>query len=85
MHEYGIAESILKSTLEKMKEHDLKKVDSIRLRLGRLNMLTQEALQGAFDVVSKGSSLEGARLEVEEIDGSEIAILELAGESEDNS
>jgi hydrogenase nickel incorporation protein HypA/HybF len=85
MHEYGIAESILKGTLKKMEEHGLKKVDSVKLRLGRLNMLTQSALQEAFDIVSKGSTLEGTRLEVEEVDGSEIASLELAGESEDNS
>ena len=85
MHEYGIAESILKATLEKMKEIKIDRIDSIRLRVGKLNMLTPEALQAAFDIVSVKTPLEGVTLDIEETEGSEVAVVELTCESEDNS
>ncbi len=77
MHEFDIARALLRSTLGKMKEHRVERIAAVKLRLGRLNLLTPEMLQSAFDLVSKGTALEGVRLEVEEVEGSEVTVLQL--------
>ncbi len=77
MHEIGIAESILKGVLMRAKEHKIKKISKISLRVGELKMVSNDSLQGAFDLVSQGTIAEGARLEVDFIPGDELSIQEI--------
>ena len=84
MHEYGIVQSVVDSVLKKIEKNninDTEKITSLKLRVGKLNMLGQESLQNAFDIVAKDTMLSGAKLEVEDVDGSEITVVEVFGES----
>lgn len=79
MHELAIAQSILKSLIEKTKDMNLKKVGSIQLRVGRINLIHDEPLQEAFDLVAKDTVFEGTRLDIEEVEGAEITVLSVEG------
>ena len=65
MHEFSLAESIVKETAALAAEHGLTRVASIRLKVGRLRQVVPEAMLTAFKVVSAGTPLEGAALRLE--------------------
>ena len=74
MHEVGIAQEVLDAVFKELKEHDYSKVMQIELSVGEFNMLTQEALQNAFDLVAENTKAKGALLKVNQIPGMEIEI-----------
>ncbi|MGI8699935.1 MAG: hydrogenase maturation nickel metallochaperone HypA [Nocardioidaceae bacterium] len=63
MHELAITQSIVDAVLERTGD---RKVTTVRLRVGRLAGVVPDALRFCFDLVSAGSMLEGAELEIEE-------------------
>jgi hydrogenase nickel incorporation protein HypA/HybF len=65
MHELPVTESILKIVLKHAQANDVRKVRTIRLKVGKLSDLEDEWIQRYFDYLSKGSVAEGARLEIE--------------------
>jgi hydrogenase nickel incorporation protein HypA/HybF len=65
MHELPITESILKIILKHAGTNGVRKVKTIRLKVGRLSDLEDEWIQRYFDYLSKGTVAEGARLEIE--------------------
>ncbi len=67
MHELSIAQSIIDILQDQMKIYRLSKVVSVWLRVGALRSVEVEALSLGFDILTAGSPLEGARLEVEEV------------------
>jgi hydrogenase nickel incorporation protein HypA/HybF len=67
MHELSIVQSIIDTLHEQMKIHKLSRVESVGLRIGTLRRVEIESLSFSFDVLTQGSPLEGARLEVEEV------------------
>lgn len=66
MHELAIAESVVASVLERCAETH---VSVVRLRVGKLAGVVPHALEFCFDLAAAGTSLEGARLEIEELQG----------------
>lgn len=64
MHELALAESLFELIVEKT---ETSKVRRIRVEVGRSLAVVPEALRFCFEVVSKGSPLEEATLEVVEI------------------
>jgi len=83
MHEYGLARSIVKSVLKKLRDTDaahIEKITVLKLQVGKLNNVTPEALEQAVHTVAGNSLLSGVKLEVEETDGSELTVLEVVGE-----
>jgi len=80
MHEYSIAESLLKAMLKKAEEHNLTKVTGAKVKVGILKMVTEDALQGAFDIVAKGTNAEGAKLDIQITPSDELTLLEIEGE-----
>jgi hydrogenase nickel incorporation protein HypA/HybF len=65
MHEFSLAESVVKETAALAAEHGLTRVASVRLKVGRLRQVVPEALATAFKAVAAGTPLEGAALQME--------------------
>ena len=66
MHEMGITRNIVAIVSEHAKAS---KVTRVRLEIGKLSAVMPDALEFCFDVVSKGTVLEGAILEIIELPG----------------
>jgi len=69
MHEMGITRNIVSIVAEQAK---LKKVTRVQLEVGKLSAIMPDALLFCFDVVAKGTVLEGATLEIIEVTGRAI-------------
>jgi hydrogenase nickel incorporation protein HypA/HybF len=65
MHELPVTESILKIVLKHAQASGVRKVRTIRLKVGKISDLEDEWIQRYFDYLSKGTVAEGARLEIE--------------------
>ncbi len=66
MHELALIQSIVTAVEERVQPAH---VDVVRLQLGQLAGVSQEALLFCFDVCTRGTLLEGAVLEIEGIGG----------------
>ena len=66
MHELGITQNIVAIVTEYA--HG-KKVNRVLLEIGKLSAIMPEAVQFCFDVVSQGTVLAGAKLEILETPG----------------
>jgi len=81
MHEYHLAESVLKSILEKTKNMPgIKGITLIRLKIGDLKMVSKETFSETFKQVAKGTLCEGARLDIEEVMGDVLVVKDIEGE-----
>ena len=66
MHELGITRNIVSICGERAAG---RRVSRVQLEIGRLSSVVPEAIRFCFDVVSQGSPVEGARLEIIEVAG----------------
>jgi hydrogenase nickel incorporation protein HypA/HybF len=74
VHELAIVESLLESVSETVRgigdaKAERPRVAAVRLEVGKLSCVAPEALRFCFDVCSRGTLLEGASLEIDEIPG----------------
>jgi hydrogenase nickel incorporation protein HypA/HybF len=84
MHELSIARSVVAIVGEEARG---RRVTRVTLEIGRLSAIMPDAIRFCFDVVAKGSALEGAALDIVEIPGrarcrdcgAEIELLDLTG------
>ena len=67
MHEVGLMESALEIAQEHARRQGATRIHTIALRVGRLSGVEPEAMELAFEVVTAGTSAEGARLVVESV------------------
>ena len=67
MHEVGLMQSTLSLAIEQMEAQGLSKIHRIDLNVGEISGVVPEALAFAFDVVSVGTSAEGAQLNLETV------------------
>lgn len=67
MHELSIAYNLVQLAIETAEQNNLKKVDELHVKLGVFSGVVKESLLFSFDIAAEGTSLEGARLVVEEI------------------
>ena len=85
MHEMSIAQSILDIVLEESRNHKVDRVLAVALKVGELSAVESESLRFCFELVSKGTPVEGARLDIERVQvtcrcldcGSDFAVEEL--------
>ncbi|MGB9635874.1 MAG: hydrogenase maturation nickel metallochaperone HypA [Thermoplasmata archaeon] len=68
MHEFSAMQSIVNTILSKLKEYRVKAVEKVILEIGKLTFLGSEQLKFAFEVLTKDTMLEGAALEILEIE-----------------
>lgn len=66
MHEMSLTNSLLDIAREEMKKHGASRLLLVRVRYGALANVVPEALSMAFEVLTQGTDLEGARLELDE-------------------
>ena len=69
MHELAIATSLTEALLELVKEHSSSKVLEVHLKIGKLRVLSIDQLKFSYEILSKGTALEGSILQVEETPG----------------
>ncbi len=63
MHELAITQSVVDAVLDRTGQ---RKVTTVRLKVGRLSGVVPDAMRFCFDLVTAGTALEGADLEIEE-------------------
>jgi hydrogenase nickel incorporation protein HypA/HybF len=64
MHEMSLCENILGILQDQAASQNFSKVDRICLEVGPLSGVEPEALRFGFDVVTRGSLADGARLDI---------------------
>jgi len=64
MHEMSLAESVVEILQEEARRQAFARVRTVWLEVGGLSHCDPEALAFCFDVVTRGSLAEGARLEI---------------------
>jgi hydrogenase nickel incorporation protein HypA/HybF len=62
MHEFSITQQLVKAALRTAEENGVREVHSLTIQLGELTFLAREQMEFAFEVLSKETLLEGARL-----------------------
>jgi len=67
MHELSIIENIVEIILAEIPKYNIKKVESISLRIGEMRQVVPEALHFGFECVGKNTPVEGAELIIENV------------------
>ena len=70
MHEYSVMSQIVEVILSEAKKRDAEKVSRVSLEIGEFTFLGEEQLRFAFEVLSKGTIMQGANLDVRMAKGS---------------
>jgi len=65
MHEMSIAQSLIGIIEEEMAKHGARTLRSVRLNIGQMTAVVPEALSFCFQVITEGTALEGARLDMD--------------------
>jgi hydrogenase nickel incorporation protein HypA/HybF len=65
MHEMSIAQSLIAILEEEMEKHRARSLKSVRLHIGRMSAVVPDALSFCFQVITEGTALEGAKLDME--------------------
>jgi hydrogenase nickel incorporation protein HypA/HybF len=65
MHEFDICERLFDHIAEQQARHPFTRVKRVRVDVGTLSSADPEALASAFDIMIRGTPLEGATLEIE--------------------
>ncbi|HEY1601949.1 MAG TPA: hydrogenase maturation nickel metallochaperone HypA [Pirellulales bacterium] len=65
MHELSIAESLIDAASDAVSEHGGVRATRIKIRIGLLSGIVQEALRFSFDLASSGTPCDGALLDIE--------------------
>jgi len=69
MHEFSVMTQIVDNILSEAKKRNAKKIEQVDLEIGEYTMLGEEQMKFAFEVLSKGTILDGAMLKVGNIKG----------------
>jgi len=67
MHEMSIAQSLITIIEEEMEKHGATSLKSVRLHIGQMSAIVPDALSFCFQIITEGTALEGARLDMEMI------------------
>jgi hydrogenase nickel incorporation protein HypA/HybF len=67
VHELSVALSLIDLAVEQAGDVGGGRIEVVHLRLGRLAGVARDALAFSFDLASRGTPLEGARLVIEEV------------------
>ncbi|HVK21117.1 MAG TPA: hydrogenase maturation nickel metallochaperone HypA [Actinokineospora sp.] len=66
MHELAITQSVVEAITERLGDA---RVTAVRLEVGQLAGVVSDSLRFCFDVAAQGTTVEGARLEIDEPPG----------------
>ena len=69
MHEISLVESVVALIEDERRKQGFSRVRTIRLKVGRLGHAEPEALRFCFDAVTRGTIVDGARLDIDIVPG----------------
>ena len=69
MHEFSVMSEIVKGIIDEAEKRNALRVERVTVEIGEYTMLGKEQLRFAFDVVSKGTLLENAELDLRTVAG----------------
>ncbi|MHA2005904.1 MAG: hydrogenase maturation nickel metallochaperone HypA [Promethearchaeota archaeon] len=69
MHEFSFAYNIFKVAEATAIKHNAKKISEVLLEIGELTLIVPELLQRSFEMATKGSIAEGAKLTIKILPG----------------
>ena len=82
MHEFSLARALVQLAERKLPADGRRQVRTVTVRLGAFTGIPAESFAAAFELASAGTLLEGARLEIEPAEGSDLLLVGLeVGES----
>ena len=67
MHEMSIAQSLIDIITEEMVKNNASTLRSVRLNIGQMSAVVPDSLSFCFEVITTGTELEGARLDMDVI------------------
>ena len=67
MHEFSVARSICRIAIEEARRNGVTRITSVCVEVGTMRQVVPQLLQTAFDIASRGTSLEGAELEIRKV------------------
>ena len=67
MHEMSITMSMMEIVREHMEKNGVKRLKKLRIRVGELTAVEPQSLIFCFEIYTKGSSMEGVTLEIENV------------------
>ena len=67
MHELSVTEGILNIALDEAGKHNVKHITSIKLKIGNLSGVMPQLIQDYFDLLTKDTVADGAKLVIERI------------------
>ena len=65
MHEVSIAENIIEIIKAEMPKYDMTEIESIKVRIGDMSQVVPDALIFSFELLSKGTPFENAKIIIE--------------------
>ncbi|HBM91393.1 MAG TPA: hypothetical protein DD400_05940 [Rhodospirillaceae bacterium] len=77
MHEVSLCESILKILEKKAQEDGFSQVVKVQLTVGEYSGACQESMAFCFPMVAKGTLAEGAELEFQSVEGTDLRVSKL--------
>lgn len=75
MHESHLIEPIIKGISEHAQKEGGKKVTKVRLKIGQLNGVKEDSFKETFNVLAKGTILEGSELVINFFPGTRIEVV----------
>jgi hydrogenase nickel incorporation protein HypA/HybF len=69
MHELSVTSAIVDALLDLVKKHGASQVEEVHLKIGTLRALSVEQVKFCYEILCKGTPLEGSKLIVEEVAG----------------
>jgi hydrogenase nickel incorporation protein HypA/HybF len=67
MHEMSIAQSLIEIIREEMARHQAHTLRAVRIHVGEMSAIVPDSLSFCFEVITAGTEMEGARLNIEVI------------------
>ena len=65
MHEVSVVSSMVDAILRELENYDVERVEAVNVLIGDLTSLGAEQLEFAYEIVTRGTVLEGSKFNVE--------------------
>ncbi len=65
MHEVSVVSNMVDAILRELEKYDVERVEEVNVLIGDLTSLGAEQLEFAYEIVTKGTILEGSRFVIE--------------------
>ena len=66
MHEVSVVSDIVSAILRELEKYNVERVEEVVLVVGEMTSLGEEQLEFAYEIVTKGTKLEGSKLVIEQ-------------------